>query len=248
MTIYKYAIRRSNRAVSINANKWSVVHLTISKFLLFKRCHRHRLLSMTMNLSSSSRVRPQRREYNFFEQETHLHDADQRLTFPLSPLRRTDSLRICPSPQRSPSYRALQKKSNTLCKNPLDYDDDDRTMAETITSNASELSSSPCQTSPTQRFKVYFESSFHSLQILEDITDGSVADDELLSDGDDDDMTIPTSVQAATPSERQVDSRRLLPTVSIQQRSILRRRPANGGIESPKVVSVRERMKTFETR
>jgi hypothetical protein len=194
-----------------------------------------------MDLSSSSRLRPQRREYDFFEQEASLQNDDERLAFPLSPLRRTDSLSICPSPQRSPSNRAL------VSKGLLDSDDD-RTMAETITSNASDLSSSPCQTSPTQRFKAYFESSFHSLQILEDITDGSMADDESFSDGNDKEMAVSTTSPDSRPTETQLQSCRLLPTLSMQQRSIRRRRPATGGIEIPKVASVRERMKNFESR
>jgi hypothetical protein len=212
------------------------------------RSHLRRLLLLTMDLSSSSRLRPQRTEYDFSEQEANLHDADQRLALPLSPLRRTDSLSICPSPQRSPSYRALVNKGKMLSKVPLDSDDDDRTQAETITSNASDLSSIPCQTSPTQRFKVYFESSFHSLQILEDITDGSMADEESLSDGEDEDGAVSKRVPTDAPSERQINSRRLLPTLSMQQRSIHRRRPAHGGIEIPKVASVRQRVKMFESR
>jgi hypothetical protein len=207
-----------------------------------------RLLSLTMDLSSSSRLRPQRTAYDFSEQEANLLEADQRrLALPLSPLRRSDSLSICPSPQRSPSYRALVNKGKTLSKAPLDSDDD-RTLAETITSNASDLSSSPCQTSPTQRFKVYFESSFHSLQILEDITDGSMADDDSLSDGENEDLAVSRRVRTGVPSEGQIHSRRLLPTLSMQQRSIRRSRPVNGGVDIPKVASVRERMKAFESR
>jgi hypothetical protein len=80
------------------------------------------------------------------------------------------------------------------------------------------------------------------------MTDGSMADDESFSDGNDKEMTVSTKSPDSGPTERQLHSRRLLPTLSMQQRSIRRRRPISGGIEIPKVASVRERMKNFESR